>query len=211
MAALQTILDTRLIAVIRLDQYDRARELAAALVAGGVRVLEFTRTGAGVLPAIAVVRASLGDAVCVGVGSVLAPGEAADAIAAGAQFVVTPAVRPAVIERCRALGVAVMAGGLTPTELLAAHEAGADLVKLFPARQGGPAYLRDVLGPLPHLPLVPTGGVEADNAPAYLAAGARAVGIGGRLVDADAVARGDWAAITSQAARCAAACVQSAR
>lgn len=209
MTALETILDTRLIAVIRLDQYDRARDLAAALVAGGVRVLEFTLTGAGVLPAIEAVRKDLGDTACVGVGSVLAPDEAADAVAAGAQFVVTPAVRPAVIERCRALGIAIMAGGLTPTELLAAHEAGADLVKLFPARQGGPAYLRDVLGPLPQLHLVPTGGVDADNARAYLAAGATAVGIGGRLVDVDAVARGDWTAITTQALRCAAACART--
>lgn len=206
MPPLKTVLATRLIAVIRLERYDRARELAEALVAGGVRVLEFTRTGSGVLAAIEAVRASLGDAVCVGVGSVLAPNEAADAVAAGAQFVVTPAVRPAVIERCRALGVAVMAGGLTPTELLAAHEAGAELVKLFPARQGGPTYLRDVLGPLPQLPLVPTGGVDADNAHAYFAAGATAVGIGGSLVDAATVARGDWAAIKTQALRCAAAC-----
>jgi 2-dehydro-3-deoxyphosphogluconate aldolase/(4S)-4-hydroxy-2-oxoglutarate aldolase len=102
-------------------------------------------------------------------------------------------------------GVLVLSGGLTPTELLAAHEAGAELVKLFPARMGGPAYLKDVLAPLPFLKIVPTGGVSAENARDYLAAGASALGIGGNLIPAKAVAAGDFAQITAMAKACVAA------
>jgi 2-dehydro-3-deoxyphosphogluconate aldolase / (4S)-4-hydroxy-2-oxoglutarate aldolase len=133
---------------------------------------------------------------------VLHPEQADAAIDGGAEFLVTPAVRPAVIERAVGRGALVLAGGLTPSELLAAHEAGAELVKLFPARLGGPAYLRDVLAPLPFLKLVPTGGVSAENARAYLDAGAAALGIGGNLVPAAAVARGDFAQITATARAC---------
>ena len=108
-------------------------------------------------------------------------------------------LRPAVIEMCQSHAVPVLCGGLTPSELLTAHELGADMVKLFPARLGGPAYLRDLLGPLPQLRVVPTGGVSAENARAYLNAGAAALGIGGNLVPARAVAQQDWAQITGAA------------
>jgi 2-dehydro-3-deoxyphosphogluconate aldolase/(4S)-4-hydroxy-2-oxoglutarate aldolase len=201
----EAVLQSRIVAIIRLEQYDRAVEIARALLEGGISVLEFTLTGAGAHEAISATRAALGDAIHVGVGSVTEPTAAREAISAGAQFVVTPVLRPLVIEACRALSTPILCGALTPTELLTAHEAGADMVKFFPARLGGPAYLRDVLAPLPQLRLVPTGGISAENARAYLDAGAVAVGMGGNLVPAQAVAQGDWARITAAARECATA------
>jgi 2-dehydro-3-deoxyphosphogluconate aldolase/(4S)-4-hydroxy-2-oxoglutarate aldolase len=200
--ALETILASRIVAIVRLERYDRAVEVARALLAGGISVIEFTLTGAGANDAIAATRAVLGDAAQIGVGTVLDPAAAAAAIAAGAQFVVTPVMRPEVIAACRAHGTPILCGALTPTEALAAHEAGADMIKIFPARLGGPQYIRDILAPLPHLRLVPTGGVSPENARAYLAAGAVAVGIGGNLVSKEAVAQGDWGRITAAARAC---------
>ncbi len=200
--ALEIILTNRIVAIVRLDRYDQAVAVARALVAGGIAAIEFTLTGAGANEAIAATRAALGDTALIGVGTVLDPAAAQAAIDADAQFVVTPAVRPAVIAACRARGIPILCGALTPTEALMAHEAGADMVKIFPARAVGPQYIRDLLAPLPMLRLVPTGGVGAENARAYLDAGAVAVGIGGNLVSAQAVATGDWARITAQAQAC---------
>ena len=199
MKAIDQILTHKIVAIIRLDDYDRAVEVARALVDGGIPALEFTLTGRGAIEAIAAVRKALGDAACVGVGSVLQPEQAHAAIESGAQFVVTPAVRKQVIAACANRGTLVLSGGFTPTELLEAYEAGSELVKLFPAQQGGPRYLKDVLAPLPFLKLVPTGGVSADNARDYLAAGAVALGMGGNLVSKQAVAAGDFAHITATA------------
>lgn len=201
----ERILATRIVAIIRLEAYDAAVEVAHALVAGGISALEFTLTGRGAIEAVGAVRAALGATVCVGVGSVLRPEEADAAIDGGAEFLVTPAVRPAVIDRAVARGTLVLSGGLTPSELLQAHEAGAELVKLFPARLGGPAYLKDLLAPLPFLKVVPTGGVGAENARDYLSAGAAALGIGGNLVPARAVAARDFVQITTTARACVSA------
>lgn len=192
----------RIIAVIRLDNYTQAVPIARALVAGGITVIEWTRTGAGVEQAIGATRAALGETVQVGVGTVLQPAEAESAIAAGAQFVVTPTVRPQIVARCKEQGIPVLCGALTPTEALSAYETGADMVKIFPARAFGPQHIRDLLAPLPMLRLVPTGGIDAESARAYLDAGAVAVGIGGNLVTSRAVATGDWAQITAAAAAC---------
>ena len=199
MSAIQQILAKKIVAIVRLDDYALAVDVARALVAGGVNVLEFTLTGKGANEAIAAVRQSLGDAACVGVGSVLKPEEAHAAIDSGAQFVVTPAVRKQVIAACVNRGTLVLSGGFTPTELLEAYEAGSELVKLFPAQQGGPRYLKDVLAPLPFLKLVPTGGVGGENARDYLAAGAVALGIGGNLISKQAVAAGAFDQITTAA------------
>lgn len=199
MSAIDRILETKIVAIIRLDDYDRAVEVARALVKGGIPALEFTLTGKGAIEAVAAVRKALGDAACVGVGSVLQPEQANAAIESGAQFVVTPAVRKQVIAACVNRGTLVLSGGFTPTELLEAYEAGSELVKLFPAQQGGPRYLKDVLAPLPFLKLVPTGGVSPDNARDYLAAGAVALGMGGNLVSKQAVAAGDFGRITATA------------
>ncbi|MGQ0601387.1 MAG: bifunctional 4-hydroxy-2-oxoglutarate aldolase/2-dehydro-3-deoxy-phosphogluconate aldolase [Anaerolineales bacterium] len=205
MTPTQKIIDHKIIAIIRLDDYSRAVEVARALVAGGVPVLEFTLTGKGAIEAVAATRRALGEAVCAGVGSVLQAEDAQAAIDSGAQFVVTPAVRLAVIAACINRNTPIVCGGFTPTELLEAHEAGSELVKLFPAQQGGPRYLKDALAPMPFHKLVPTGGVRAENARDYLAAGAVAVGIGGNLVSKQAVATGAFEQITAAARACVAA------
>ena len=193
------ILKHKIVAIIRLHDYKRAVETARALVAGGIPVLEFTLTGQGAIEAVVAVRKALGDSVIAGVGTVLKAEEAEAAIAAGAQFVVTPAVRPAVIAACVNHNIVSIAGGLTPTELLTAHEAGSQLVKVFPAQVGGARYIKDVLAPLPFLKLVPTGGISAENARDFLAAGAVAVGIGGNLVSNRLVNEGAFDQITAAA------------
>lgn len=195
----------KIVAIIRLDEYSRAVEVAQALAAGGITTLEFTLTGKGAIEAIGAVRAALGSTICVGIGTVLRPEEAHAAIDAGAEFLVTPALRPAVIDVAVKRSTLILSGGLTPTELLTAYEAGAEMVKLFPARLANPAYLKDLLAPMPFLQVVPTGGVSAENARAYLDAGAVAVGIGGNLVPAKAVATGDFAQISATARACVAA------
>lgn len=199
---LESLLTRRIVAIVRLERYDQAVQVAEALLAGGISVIEFTLTGSGALDAIAETRKALDTAAQIGVGTVLSPDAADAAINAGAQFVVTPAVRPTVIAACRAQRVPVLSGALTPTEVLAAHEAGADAIKIFPARAVGPQYLRDLLAPLPGLALVPTGGIDAGNARAYLDAGAAAVGIGGSLVSTQAVNQKDWLQITASARAC---------
>jgi 2-dehydro-3-deoxyphosphogluconate aldolase / (4S)-4-hydroxy-2-oxoglutarate aldolase len=196
---LDALAAARIVAIVRLERYDRAVEIARALLAGGISAIEFTLTGAGAHDAIGAARAALGERAQIGVGSVLTAAAAQVAIDAGAQFVVTPALRPEVIAACRARGAPILCGAFTPTEALTAHEAGADMVKIFPARLGGPQYIRDILAPLPFLKLVPTGGVGPENARAYLDAGAAAVGIGGNLVSAAAVAEGDWGRIEAAA------------
>jgi 2-dehydro-3-deoxyphosphogluconate aldolase/(4S)-4-hydroxy-2-oxoglutarate aldolase len=205
MSTKELILAQRIVAIIRLDDYDRAVDVARALLAGGVPVMEFTLTGAGAIEAITATRRELGDAVCVGLGSVLHAEQATAAIDAGAQFIVTPALRRPVIAACVNRNIPSLCGGVTPTELLDAYEAGSELVKLFPARLGGPAYVKDVLAPLPFLKLVPTGGVSAENARAYIDAGASALGIGGNLVPKAAVASGSFEQITAVARACVAA------
>lgn len=199
MSALDQILAKKIVAVVRLEDYNRAVDVARALAEGGVSVLEFTLTGRGAIDAITATRKALGDAVCVGVGTVLHPEDAVAAIDAGAQFAVTPAVRRQVIRACTKRNTLILCGGQTPTELLEAHEAGSELVKVFPAQLGGPKFIKDVLAPMPFLKLVPTGGVKPENAREYLAAGAVAVGMGGNMVSNKLVAAEDFAQITATA------------
>ena len=202
MSAIQQILETKVVAVVRLDNYNRAVDVARALAAGGINVLEFTLTGQGAIEAVSATRQSLGDAVCVGVGTVLSPEQAEAAIDGGAQFMVTPALRRQVIATCVKRQTLILCGGLTPTELLEAHEAGAELVKVFPADLGGPKFIKSVLAPMPFLKMVPTGGVSPENAGDYLAAGAVAVGIGGNLVSNKLVAAEAFDQITVTARAC---------
>lgn len=199
MSALDQILAKKIVAVVRLEDYNRAVDVARALAEGGVSVLEFTLTGRGAIDAITATRKALGDAVCVGVGTVLHPEDAVAAIDAGAQFAVTPAVRRQVIRACTKRNTLILCGGQTPTELLEAHEAGSELVKVFPAQLGGPKFIKDVLAPMPFLKLVPTGGVKPENAREYLAAGAVAVGMGGNMVSNKLVAAEDFDQITATA------------
>mgnify|MGYP001408352370 CR=1 FL=1 len=202
MSAIQKILEKKIVAVVRLDNYNCAVDVARALAAGGVTVLEFTLTGQGALEAVSATRKALGDAVCVGVGTVLSPEQAEAAIDAGAEFLVTPALRRQVIATCVKRQTLILCGGLTPTELLEAHEAGAEMVKVFPAQFGGPKFIKDVLAPMPFLKMVPTGGVSPENARDDLAAGAVAVGIGGNLVSNKLVAAEAFDQITATARAC---------
>jgi len=202
MSAIQEILARKVVAVVRLDDYNRAVDVARALVAGGVTVLEFTLTGRGAIEAISATRKALGDAVCVGVGTVLKPKDAEAAIGAGAEFAVTPAIRREVIATCVKRQTLILCGGFSPTELLEAYELGAELVKVFPAQLGGPKFIKDVLAPMPFLKLVPTGGVSPENARDYLSAGAVAVGMGGNLVSNRLVAAEAFDQITATARAC---------
>ena len=187
------------VAVVRLDDLAPAVALTDALAAGGVRAVEFTFTNRAAARAIEVTVAACDGRAVVGAGSVLDPETARTAILAGAAFVVTPTLNTRTIEMCNRYGVPIVVGGLTPTELLTAWEAGAAYVKLFPASLGGPTYLKDVLGPLPQLKLVPTGGVSVDNAADFIRAGAVAVALGGHLVDPKMVAAADWSTLTERA------------
>lgn len=192
-----------IIAIVRVDNLSGAADLARALLDGGLRALELTLTNPEAISALRRVRAALpefdrGEAT-IGLGSVLRPDQAEAAIEAGAQFIVSPTMNLRTIEVCRQAGIAVIPGALTPTEILAAWEAGASAVKVFPARSVGPAYLKDVREPLPFLRLIPTGGIDLDNLAAYFKAGAFAVGVGSQLVDKQLVAACDWAALVDRA------------
>lgn len=187
------------VAVVRLDDLSAAVAVTEALVAGGVRAVEFTFTNPRAGAAIAAAREALGDRALVGAGSVLDPETARTAILAGAAYVVTPTVSLPTIGLCNRYAVPTVIGALTPTEIVSAWEAGATYVKVFPASLGGPGYLKDVLGPLPQVRLIPTGGVSVDNAAAFIGAGAAAVALGSNLVDAGSVAAADWGTITERA------------
>jgi 2-dehydro-3-deoxyphosphogluconate aldolase/(4S)-4-hydroxy-2-oxoglutarate aldolase len=173
--------------------------VADALAAGGVTAVEMTFTTAGALEAIEAMRRTAGDALLVGAGTVLDADTARRAIEAGATYIVSPVFRAEVVEEAHRQGVPAMPGAYTPTEILTAHEAGADVVKVFPADSLGPSYIRGVRAAMPFLRLMPTGGVTPDNVGEWLAAGAVAVGLGSALVDPTLVAAGDYATITARA------------
>jgi 2-dehydro-3-deoxyphosphogluconate aldolase/(4S)-4-hydroxy-2-oxoglutarate aldolase len=203
---LNQLLAEKVIAIVRLDSGERLVRVAEALEAGGISAIEFTCSTPGALGMLEKASRHFGEDVLLGAGTVLDPETARAAILAGAEFIVTPAVDLETIALCRRYGRPVLAGAMTPTEMLAVWAAGADLVKVFPAGNlGGPDYIKAVLAPLPQLRLAPTGGVSAGNAAAYLKAGAAALAVGGSLVDKQAVADGDWAAITAEARRLVAA------
>jgi Entner-Doudoroff aldolase len=187
----------RATAILRTDDRDRASRAMSAAIEGGFRIVELTLTTPGAIELIA--ELSRRDDLVVGAGTVLEVAEAKRAVEAGAQFLVSPVVDETVIAAARDLGVAVMPGAHTPTEMLRAHRAGAELVKLFPAPAGGPVYLRSVLAPLPFLKVVPTNGVDAANLADWLAAGAWAAGFTAPLFDRDELAAGRWDAVTARA------------
>lgn len=194
------------IAIVRLDDLEQAVEISQALLAGGIVAQEFTLTNPHALEALAQVKKKLPGELLLGAGTVLDAEMARSSIAAGAEFLVTPAFLIDVIAVGRSAGIPVLSGAFTPTEILAAWRAGADLVKVFPAGGVGPAYIKDILGPLPTIPLVPTGGVNLDNCAAFLAAGAFTVAIGSSLVNKELVRRQDWPALIELARRYMQAC-----
>jgi 2-dehydro-3-deoxyphosphogluconate aldolase / (4S)-4-hydroxy-2-oxoglutarate aldolase len=188
---LDRVLDRVIVAVIRAESPDLLVDVAEALLAGGVEVMEVTFTVPQVTQVLEKVASKLGSRVLLGAGTVLDPETARAAILAGAEFIVAPSVNLEVIELCRRYSKLVMPGALTPTEVVTAWQAGADIVKIFPSELTGPKYLKALHGPLPHVRLMPTGGVNLDTAVDFLKAGACALGIGGSLVDQEAVAAGD--------------------
>ena len=195
------------IAIVRLGDLGEAVAIGQALVEGGIRALEFTLTNPDALNSIGEVRGRLEEGrALVGAGTVLDGGSAGEAISAGAQFLVTPVYRRDVIERGLEGGVPVVSGAMSPTEIFAAWQDGADLVKVFPARSLGPSYVKDLLGPLPQLRLVPTGGVNLDNCAAFIEAGAYTVALGSNLVDEDVISRRDWGELSALAQRYVEAC-----
>jgi 2-dehydro-3-deoxyphosphogluconate aldolase/(4S)-4-hydroxy-2-oxoglutarate aldolase len=196
---LSRVLNSGIVAVIRSPSSEQLVEVARALYEGGVDVLEVTFTVPRALEIIAAVRKALGDKVLLGAGTVLDPETARAAFLAGAEFLVSPTVNLDVIELGNRYDKLVMPGAFTPTEILTAWEAGAQIIKVFPADIGGPAYLKTLHGPLPQVRLLPTGGVNLNTIADFLKAGACAVGLGGALVEPKAVQTGDMARIKSLA------------
>jgi 2-dehydro-3-deoxyphosphogluconate aldolase / (4S)-4-hydroxy-2-oxoglutarate aldolase len=190
-----------IVAVIRIKEPHRLRAVVDALAEGGLTALEVTMTVPGAVELIAELAPTMPAGFLLGAGTVTDPETAHRVIDAGASFVVSPVFRPAVIAACHAHEVAVMPGCFSPTEILDAWDAGADLVKVFPATALGPGYLKDIRGPLPHVKLMPTGGVTLDNAGDWIRAGAVAVGVGSALTDARAIAAGDYATLRANAER----------
>ena len=196
---LSRVLNSGIVAIIRSDDGSRLADVAEALVAGGVEVMEVTFTVPKAHRVLEQVADRLGDKILLGAGTVLDTETARIAMLAGAEFIVSPAVNLDVIRCCRRYDKLIFPGALTPTEVLSAWEAGADVVKIFPSEVTGPGYLKALAGPLPQIRLMPTGGVNLETAAAFLRAGACALGVGGSLVEAKAIAAGDMARITSLA------------
>jgi len=190
-----------LVPVLRAESEAQAMELAAAIADGGVTVLEVTMTVPGAVRVIARLAKERPE-ILLGAGTVLDPETAHACIEEGAQFVVSPAFNRKTVELCRKQSVAVLPGALTPTEILTAWEAGADVVKVFPASaMGGAKYLKSIKAPLPQIELIPTGGVSLATAREFLEAGAYALGVGADLVDTQAIAAGKAGTITANAAK----------
>jgi len=198
------------VAVIRLKDPARLRAVVDALADGGVRALEVTMTVPRAVDLIRELAPTMPSGFLLGAGTVLDAETATAVIDAGARYVVSPVFRPEVIRACHARDVPMMPGCFSPTEILAAHDAGADIIKVFPATMLGPQYVKDIRAPLPQVKLMPTGGVTIDNAGDWIRAGAVAVGIGSALVDAKAIEAGRFDAIAANA-RTLIANVKSAR
>jgi 2-dehydro-3-deoxyphosphogluconate aldolase/(4S)-4-hydroxy-2-oxoglutarate aldolase len=189
-----------LVPVVRAPSAEIAVRAVEAVLAGGISIFEITMTVPGALGVITELARRFGDRALIGAGTVLSAADARACVDAGARFVVSPGLDLPTVEAARAAGVAVMPGALTPTEVITAWKAGADMVKIFPcSAMGGAKYLRALRGPLPQVKLLPTGGVSAATAAEYLAAGASALGIGSELVDVAALTAGDDAQVTARA------------
>ena len=200
-AAIQYLMDKFIIAVVRADS--GGEDLLAvvdAVAAGGVQCIEVTMTTPGALECIATASKKLAGAdALLGVGTVLDAETCRLAILAGAEYVVTPTLSLPVIQMARRYGKPVIAGAYTPTEILTAWDNGADFIKVFPCSVGGPDYIKAIKGPLPQIPLVPTGGVELENIGAFMKAGASAVAVGGNLVSKKLIAARDFKGLTDNA------------
>jgi len=191
--------ESGIIAIVRFDRSEQLIQVARAIKAGGVGIIEFTMTTPNALGIIEESRREFGDEVLLGAGTVLDAETARAAILAGAEFIVAPTLDPEVIEVCRRYSKVVIPGAFSPTEILAAWQWGADFVKVFPASLGGPDYLKAIRGPLPQVKLIPVGGVSLENTGDFIKAGAAAVAVGGNLVKKRAIAEGNFAELTETA------------
>ncbi len=205
----EELLRVGVVPVVRLNDLSSATEVARAVAEGGIPVLEFTLTNPDAIDAVRTVRAQEPD-ILAGAGTVLDGASARLAILAGAQYLVTPTLAPEVIAMGLRYSVPTFCGALTPTEVLAAWEAGAACVKIFPAGAFGPQYITALRGPLPHIRMMPSGGVTVENAGAFIRAGSAAVSAGSDLVSAEIVHNAQWSTLTQRAAAFSAA-VQAAR
>jgi 2-dehydro-3-deoxyphosphogluconate aldolase/(4S)-4-hydroxy-2-oxoglutarate aldolase len=197
---LAKILDEGIVPVIRVASAREAFEVSKAIKEGGISVIEVAMTTPGAMDAIKEASQKFGKEVLLGAGTVLDPETARAALLNGAKFLVSPSLNLEVIKMANRYSAVVIPGALTPTEILTAWEAGADLVKVFPIAQvGGPAYLKAIQAPLPHIPLVPTGGVNLQNAGEFIKAGAAAIAVGGELVDKKAAAEKRYSVISENA------------
>ena len=198
---LKRLIEGKVVAIVRLDSGEQLVKVAEALKAGGITVIEFTASTPGAIDMIKEAASRFGDEVLMGAGTVLDPETARAAILAGAEFIVTPTLGLETIKLCHRYGKPIVPGALTPTEILTAWEAGADMVKVFPSSVGGPGYIKALKGPLPQIPLVPVGGVNLDTTADFIRAGAEVVGVGGSLINQKLLDAGEFETITENARR----------
>ncbi len=198
-----------MVAIVRVSSAREAVDVCMAIARGGVTPIEVTMTVPGAIDAIREFKSAVKEEVLIGAGTVLDPETARACILAGADFIVSPTLNLEVIKVCRRYSKIIIPGTFTPTEILTAWEAGADIVKVFPASVGGPGYLKDIMGPLPQVKLVPTGGVNLETTPEFIKAGAVAVAAGTSLVNKKAVSEQNWDAITETARKFVAAVKQA--
>lgn len=199
---IQQIIKIGVVPVIRASSADEASRAIEAVRLGGINIFEITMTVPDAVELIEKLRKKFGDDALIGAGTVLTPEQARDCIAVGAQFVISPALNLETVAVCRQQEIAVMPGALTPTEIVAAWNAGADFVKVFPAGAlGGASYIKSLKAPLPDVKIIPTGGVSLENAADFIRAGASALGVGADLVDLQALRQGNENIITERARR----------
>jgi 2-dehydro-3-deoxyphosphogluconate aldolase/(4S)-4-hydroxy-2-oxoglutarate aldolase len=192
---LRHVLECGLVAVVRCQDSQQLVDVVRALADGGITVIEITMSVPNALDVLKQVRMAMGERVLLGAGTVLDPQTARAVLLAGAEYIVSPTVNLEVIRLCRRYDKLVMPGAFTPTEILTAWEAGADIVKVFPAEVVGPAFFTALRGPLPQIRVMPTGGVDLTTAAAFLKAGACCLGVGSQLVEPDAVAQRNYTRI----------------
>jgi len=195
------LLTPGVVAIIRADNSEQLIHASRALIDGGISGIEITMTTPNALQVIADVRRVFGDKVLAGVGSILDVKTAEAAINAGAEYVITPVLKPDVIAFCNRIGKPIFSGSYTPTEAQTAYELGADFIKIFPAEGLGPKYIQSIRGPLPHLKIVPTGGVDVNTAGDFIKAGCVGVAAGSTLVSKDILKNQDWAKLTDLASQ----------
>jgi 2-dehydro-3-deoxyphosphogluconate aldolase/(4S)-4-hydroxy-2-oxoglutarate aldolase len=198
---LKRLTDAQVVAILRFVDPDKVGYTVDALLEGGITALEVTLNSPGALDQIRAAVAACGDRAVVGAGTVLDGAAAVNAIMAGAQFLVAPNLKDEVLRAAGRYGIPALPGAMTPTEIEAAAEAGADIVKVFPAGTLGPRYFKEVKAPLGHITLMATGGITVENAAEFIRNGADLVGVGGQLVNQELIAQGRWSEISDRARR----------